>query len=46
MNVAIFLRVSTVHQTTENQRIELYEVCERNNWNIVEEYDDRVIEKS
>ena len=42
MNVAIFLRVSTVHQTTENQRIELYEVCERNNWNIVEEYDETV----
>tara|TARA_B100000767_G_scaffold275540_1_gene313162 strand:+ start:1350 stop:1961 length:612 start_codon:yes stop_codon:yes gene_type:complete len=42
MNVAIFLRVSTAHQTTENQRIELYEVCERNNWNIVEEYDETV----
>ena len=42
MNVAIFVRVSSIQQTTENQRLELYEVCERNDWTIVEEYNETV----
>ena len=42
MNVAIFVRVSSLQQTTENQRLELYEVCERNDWTIVEEYNETV----
>ena len=42
MNVAIFCRVSTQSQTTENQFIELYEVCERNDWTVVEEYNETV----
>ena len=40
MNVAIFVRVSTQQQTTENQLLELYEVCERNDWTVVEEYNE------
>ena len=31
MKVALFLRVSTTGQTTENQLRELTEVCKRNN---------------
>ena len=42
MNVALFLRVSTSGQTTENQLRELTEVCKRNNWEIVEQYDETV----
>lgn len=42
MNVGIFLRVSSISQSTENQRLELYEVCERNDWTIVEEYNETV----
>jgi len=42
MNVALFLRVSTTGQTTENQLRELTEVCKRNNWEIVEQYDETV----
>ena len=38
MKVAIFVRVSSQQQTTENQKLELYEVCERNDWTVVEEY--------
>ena len=42
MNVAIYVRVSTQQQTTENQLLELYEVCERNDWIVVEEYNETV----
>ena len=35
MKVALYIRVSTGKQTTENQRISLVEHAERNNW----EYD-------
>ena len=42
MKVALFLRVSTTGQTTENQLRELTEVCKRNNWQIVEQYDETV----
>ena len=40
MNVAIYTRVSTSHQTVENQLLELREVCERNSWTVVEEYSE------
>lgn len=37
---AIYLRVSTDGQTTENQRLELMAVAERSGWEIVEVYED------
>jgi len=40
LDVAIYVRVSTSGQTTENQIIELAEVCERNKWNIVKVYNE------
>lgn len=40
MNVAIYTRVSTSHQTVENQLLELRQVCERNDWTVVEEYSE------
>ena len=42
MKVGIYVRVSTIQQTTENQLLELYEVCERNDWTVVEEYNETV----
>lgn len=42
IKVAIYVRVSTQQQTTENQLIELYEVCERNDWSVVQEYNETV----
>ena len=42
MRVAILMRCSTSHQTTENQRLELYEICEPNDWIVVEEYDETI----
>lgn len=42
MNVAVLVRVSTQQQTTENQLLELYEVCKRNDWTVVEEYNETV----
>ena len=42
MKVAIYVRVSTIQQTTEIQLLELYEVCERNDWTVVEEYNETV----
>ena len=42
MNVGIYVRVSTLQQTTDNQKLELYEVCERNDWIVVEEYNETV----
>jgi DNA invertase Pin-like site-specific DNA recombinase len=38
--VAIYLRVSTGEQTTENQRRELEEVAERHGWRVVEFFED------
>lgn len=38
--VAIYLRVSTSEQTTENQRKELAEVATRSGWTIVDIYED------
>jgi DNA invertase Pin-like site-specific DNA recombinase len=37
---ALYLRVSTDGQTTENQRLALRETAERRGWRIVEEYED------
>ena len=37
---AVYLRVSTDEQTTENQRRELEEVAARSGWTIVEVYED------
>ena len=42
MRVAIAVRVSTQHQTTENQLLELYKICERNDWTVVEEYKETI----
>ena len=42
MKVAIYVRVSTQQQTTENQLLELHDICERNNWEIVEEYNETI----
>ncbi len=42
MRVALYIRVSTKDQTTENQRIELLEICRRNNYEVVEIYDETV----
>jgi DNA invertase Pin-like site-specific DNA recombinase len=38
--VAIYLRVSTGEQTTENQRRELEEVAARHGWRVVEVFED------
>jgi DNA invertase Pin-like site-specific DNA recombinase len=35
MRVAIYLRVSTTDQTTDNQRRELEAVASRHNWSVV-----------
>ena len=40
MKVAIYVKVSAQHQTTESQLIELREVCDRSDWEIVEEYNE------
>jgi DNA invertase Pin-like site-specific DNA recombinase len=38
--VALYLRVSTAEQTTNNQRRELRQVAIRHGWNVVEVYED------
>jgi len=38
--VAIYTRVSTDSQTTQNQRLELESYCQRQGWSIVGVYDD------
>lgn len=40
--VCLYTRVSTQQQTTENQLFELKSLCERNNWEIVEIYDETI----
>ena len=42
MKVAIYTRVSTSDQTTQNQLLDLEEVIERNDWEVVEFYDEVV----
>lgn len=46
MKAALYLRVSTNKQSTELQRRELVEACERNGWEIVAEYADEGISGS
>jgi DNA invertase Pin-like site-specific DNA recombinase len=38
--VALYLRVSTGSQTTDNQRRELVEAAERHGWNVVQVFED------
>src|SRR6476469_6380067 len=38
--IGIYLRVSTDHQTTENQRLELESVANRSGWEVVGIYED------
>jgi DNA invertase Pin-like site-specific DNA recombinase len=40
MNVALYLRVSTAEQTSDNQRRELLEAGRRLNWNVVHVFND------
>ena len=42
MKVCLYLRVSTSHQTTDNQELELVELCKRSNWDIVEIYKETI----
>ena len=41
-DVCLFLRVSTLSQTTDNQEFELIELCKRRGWNIIEIYKETV----
>ena len=41
-NVCLYLRVSTSQQTTENQEMELLQLCERRGFNIVETYRETI----
>lgn len=43
MNVAIYLRVSTAEQTTENQRRELLKVCAQRGWLVSKIFEDFAI---
>ena len=42
LDVAVYVRVSTSGQTTENQLIELVEVCDRNKWHITNVYNETI----
>ena len=46
MRAVIYSRVSTLKQSTENQTLELREVCKRNNWSVVREISDNGISGS
>ena len=46
MRAVIYSRVSTIKQSTENQTMELREVCTRNNWSVVREISDNGISGS
>ena len=41
-DICLYLRVSSAGQTTDNQEIELLELCKRRNFNIVEVYRETV----
>ena len=41
-NICLYLRVSSSSQTTENQEIELLQLCERRGFNIVETYRETI----
>ena len=45
MRVALYLRVSTKEQTTENQRRELEAVAKRSGWTVVGVYEDAGISR-
>ena len=40
MKVALYMRVSTDHQTTENQYRRLEEFCDRKGWEVIGHYED------
>ena len=40
MRAALYLRVSTREQTTDNQRIALEALCKQRGWEIVQVYED------
>jgi DNA invertase Pin-like site-specific DNA recombinase len=44
--VAIYTRVSTDHQTTQNQERELREIAERMGWTVVEVYKDQGVSRA
>ena len=44
--VALYMRVSTNLQTTENQRLELEKYCERQGWKVAKIYEDNGISGS
>jgi DNA invertase Pin-like site-specific DNA recombinase len=44
--VGVYLRVSTMEQTTDNQRLDLQRVGEQRGWNIVETYTDHGVSGS
>src|ERR1035441_218985 len=46
LKVALYLRVSTAHQTTENKRIDLEKVATLRGWNIIETFQDEGISGS
>ena len=46
MRAVIYSRVSTLKQSTENQTMELREVCKRNSWSVVREISDNGISGS
>ena len=41
-DVCLYLRVSSAGQTTDNQEIELLELCKRRNFNIIEVYKETI----
>ncbi len=43
MRVAIYARVSTGEQTTENQKLELFKVVQQRQWEIVQVFEDQGI---
>ena len=43
MRVAIYTRVSTDEQTTENQKLELFKVVEHRNWTVTKIFEDQGI---
>ena len=46
MRAALYLRVSTIDQTTENQRLELDKLCDFKGWEITQTYEDHGISGS
>jgi len=46
LKVALYLRVSTSNQTTENQRLDLEKVAVNRGWNIIETFQDEGISGS